>query len=88
MKAGSAQKFTLWQDIGLLVGRVLMGWIFVESGWRKLTGMDAFIASLVNRRVPYATMLGWIGAPVDGIAFAANAALVDWKIVPRVSVPK
>ena len=30
----------------------------------------------------------WIGAPVDGIAFAANAALVDWKIVPRVSVPK
>ena len=65
MKAASAQKFTLWQDIGLLVGRVLMGWIFVESGWRKITGMDAFIASLVNRRVPYATMMGWIGAPVE-----------------------
>ena len=58
MKAAGAQRFTLWQDIGLLVGRVLMGWIFVESGWRKLTGMDAFIASLVNRRVPYATMMG------------------------------
>ena len=77
MKAASAQRFTLWQDIGLLVGRVLMGWIFVESGWRKLTGMDAFIASLVNRRVPYATMLGWIGAPVEffgGLALLLGVA--------------
>ena len=77
MKAASAQKFTLWQDIGLLVGRVLMGWIFVESGWRKVTGMDAFIASLVNRRVPYATMLGWIGAPVEffgGLALLLGVA--------------
>lgn len=73
MKAGSAQRFSLWQDIGLLVGRVLMGWIFVDSGWRKLTGIDAFIASLVNRRVPYATMLGWIGAPVE---FFGGLALV------------
>jgi uncharacterized membrane protein YphA (DoxX/SURF4 family) len=38
--------FTLWQDFGLLVGRMLIGWLFVESGWRKLMGMDAFIASL------------------------------------------
>jgi putative oxidoreductase len=57
--------FALWQDFGVLVGRVLLGWLFVESGWRKLTGMDAFIASLVNRRVPYATVLGWIGAPLE-----------------------
>jgi len=73
MKAAGAQKFTLWQDIGLLVGRVLMGWIFVDSGWRKLTAMDTFIASLVNRRVPYATILGWIGAPVE---FFGGLALV------------
>jgi len=77
MKAAGAQKFTLWQDIGLLVGRVLMGWIFVDSGWRKLTAMDTFIASLVNRRVPYATILGWIGAPVEffgGLALVLGAA--------------
>jgi putative oxidoreductase len=42
-----------------------MGWIFVESGWRKLMGMDAFIASLSNRRVPYATVMGWIGASLE-----------------------
>jgi putative oxidoreductase len=67
----------LWQDFLLLVGRVLMGWIFVESGWRKLMGMDAFIASLVNRRVPYATVMGWIGAPVEflgGLALLLGVA--------------
>ena len=67
----------MWQDFLLLVGRVLMGWIFVESGWRKLMGMDAFITSLVNRRVPYPTVLGWIGAPVEffgGLALVLGAA--------------
>ena len=67
----------MWQDFLLLVGRVLMGWIFVESGWRKLMGMDAFITSLVNRRVPYPTVLGWIGAPAEffgGLALVLGAA--------------
>jgi putative oxidoreductase len=57
--------FPLWQDFLLLVGRMLMGWIFVESGWRKLMGTDAFIASLASRRVPYAGVMGWIGASVE-----------------------
>jgi putative oxidoreductase len=56
---------SLWQDFLLLLGRLLMGWIFVESGWRKLMGMDAFVTSLANRRVPYATVMGWIGASVE-----------------------
>ncbi len=57
------------QDFFLLVGRVLLGWIFVQSGWRKLTNMDAFIStsptSLQNRGVPWATFWGWIGAPLE-----------------------
>ena len=66
MKGAPTQGFsTLWQDFGLLLGRVLLGWIFVESGWRKLMGMDAFVASLASRRVPYATVMGWIGACVE-----------------------
>ena len=77
MKSARPQGVTMWQDFLLLVGRVLMGWIFVESGWRKLMGMDAFIASLTNRRVPYPTVLGWIGAPVEffgGLALVLGAA--------------
>src|SRR6266853_825538 len=58
MRNAGTANFSLWQDFLLLLGRVLMGWIYVESGWRKLTGMDAFIASLVNRHVPYATLIG------------------------------
>ncbi len=27
--------FALWQDFGVLIGRVLIGWLFVESGWRS-----------------------------------------------------
>jgi putative oxidoreductase len=65
--------YSLWQNFLLLAGRVLMGWIFVESGWRKLMGMDTFIAGLVTRHVPYATVLGWIGAAVE---FVGGLALV------------
>jgi putative oxidoreductase len=66
MKGALTQGFSaLWQDFLLLLGRVLMGWLFVESGWRKLMGMDAFAASLANRRVPYATVMGWIGASAE-----------------------
>src|SRR2546423_210414 len=67
---------SLWPNFLLLAGRVLMGWIFVESGFRKLTGMDAFIASLANRRVPYASVLGWIGAAAEffgGLALPPRA---------------
>jgi putative oxidoreductase len=73
MKSLRTPDTSLWQDFLLLVGRVLIGWIFVESGWRKLMGMDAFIASLANRGVPYATVMGWLGAPVE---FLGGLALV------------
>jgi putative oxidoreductase len=62
---------TLRHDFALLVGRVMMGWMFVDAGFRKLTGMDAFIASLANRRVPYANVLGWIGGAVEFIGGVA-----------------
>ena len=65
MKSIRTPDYPLWQNFLLLAGRVLMGWIFVESGLRKLLGMDSFIMSLTNRRVPYAGVLGWIGAAVE-----------------------
>ncbi|TMJ03469.1 MAG: DoxX family protein [Alphaproteobacteria bacterium] len=76
MKSARTPDFTPWQSFLLLAGRVLMGWIFVESGFRKLIGMDGFITSLTNRRVPYASVLGWIGAAVEffgGIAILLGA---------------
>ena len=76
MKSIRTPDYTLWQNFLLLAGRVLMGWIFVESGLRKLLGMDGFITSLTNRRVPQASVLGWIGAAVEffgGLAILLGA---------------
>jgi len=65
MKSLRTPDYSLWQNFLLLAARVLMGWIFVDAGWRKLFAMDGFIQSLATRRVPYASVMGWIGAVVE-----------------------
>jgi putative oxidoreductase len=63
---------TAWQDFLILLGRIMLGWIFVQSGWRKLNDMPAFIkSSLADRGVPMPDVVGYIAAPaefVGGIA--------------------
>jgi putative oxidoreductase len=60
-------------DALLLVGRVLLGSIFVISGYGKLMGLAAFAASLEKNGVPYASMLAPIGA---GVEFFGGLAIV------------
>ena len=51
---------------GLLVlGRILLGGIFVLSGYGKLMGLSAFAASLERNGVPFASFMALIGAPVE-----------------------
>lgn len=53
-------------DLWLLVGRVLMGWIFLYSGWGKLYGgMAGYQGYLKNLGVPSPEFISWIGAPVE-----------------------
>jgi putative oxidoreductase len=54
-----------YRDALLLLGRVLLGGIFVISGYAKVTGVAAFGASLERRGVPAASVLGVIGACVE-----------------------
>ena len=54
-----------WQDFLLLVARLLMGWIFLQSGWGKLMNMSGFVASMPRRGLP--TFLGYIAPPVEFI---------------------
>ena len=49
----------------LLLGRVLMGGIFVQSGFGKLTGLDAFTNMLAQRGVPMPSIWSPIGAAVE-----------------------
>jgi len=52
-------------DVLLLLGRILLGGIFVISGYAKITGVAAFSASLERRGVPASSVLGVIGACVE-----------------------
>src|SRR5215831_16952315 len=89
--ADSGKEPSTWHDFGLLFGRVLLGWLYVESGFGKLVGMDAFIASLANRQVPYPTPFGWLGAPLEffgglalmlgGVTRCAALAMIVFTIV-------
>ncbi len=56
-----------------LLGRILLGGIFVVSGYGKLFGLAAFAASLERRGVPSASTMALIGACVEffgGVAIA------------------
>ena len=52
-----------WTDFLLLVGRVLMGWIFVSSGWRKLMDIPGFVKTMPRRGLP--DFLGYVAPPVE-----------------------
>jgi putative oxidoreductase len=59
---GFAQSSRDWL---LLLGRILLGGIFVLSGYGKLMGLSAFAASLEQKGVPFASVMALIGAPVE-----------------------
>jgi putative oxidoreductase len=64
-----------WGDIICLLGRILIGGIFVQSGFDKLMGLDAFAAGLARRGIPAAVapVLAPIGATVE---FGGGLAMV------------
>jgi putative oxidoreductase len=74
--ASGADRFaTMWQDFILLAGRVLIGWIFVSSGFRKLMDIPAFVATMPRRDLP--EFLGYIAPFVEffgGVLLVAGLA--------------
>ena len=53
------------QDFLLLAARLLMGWIFIQSGWGKLMNIPGFVASMPRRGLP--DFLGYVAPPVEFI---------------------
>jgi putative oxidoreductase len=67
-----------YTDLVLLIGRVLMGGIFVASGYGKVVAVSAFAATLERRGVPFAAIMGVIGAYVEflgGLAIVLGVAV-------------
>src|SRR5262249_40400342 len=56
-----------WHDAILLLGRILIGGIFVQSGFGKLMGLDAFATGLAGRgrSAALVPVLASIGASVE-----------------------
>src|SRR5260370_9791001 len=65
----------VWNDTICLLGRIRIGGIFVQSGFQKLMGLDAFAASLARNGIPaaIAPVLAPIGA---GVEFVGGLAVV------------
>ena len=52
-------------DVVALVGRVIMSWIFISSGFGKITDVTGFATVLAKRGVPAPSFMGWLGAIVE-----------------------
>ena len=64
-----------WRDTMFLLGRIMIGGIFVQSGFNKLMGLDAFATGLARQGIPAAaaSMLAPIGATTE---FVGGLAIV------------
>lgn len=66
---------TSTSDFILLVGRILLGWIFVRSGYGKIFDIPAYAATFPGRGLP--TFLAYIAVPAEffgGIAVILGVA--------------
>jgi putative oxidoreductase len=73
--SGADRLAATWQDFLLLAGRVLIGWIFISSGFRKLMDIPAFVKTMPRRDLP--EFLGYIAPFVEfigGILLVAGFA--------------
>src|SRR5690349_3985266 len=64
------------QDLALLIARILLAAIFVQSGFGKFMALDVFIGNLANQGVPMPQVVGTAGAAVEflgGLAILLGA---------------
>src|ERR1035437_5283810 len=66
-------------DIVLLIGRILLGWLFVRSGYGKLFNIEAVAATFPARGIP--AFLAYTSVPVE---FFGGLALMFGLTTPYV----
>ena len=52
-----------WQDIIILAGRVLLGWIYMQSGFRKIWDMAAVAKTYPSRGLP--EFMAYVATPLE-----------------------
>jgi putative oxidoreductase len=58
-------------DIVLLIGRILLGWVFVRSGYAKMFNIEAVAAGYMSRGIPM--VIAYLAIPVE---FFGGLALI------------
>lgn len=53
----------MWQDFLLLVGRILLGWIFLFYGWGKLGNIPGYAATFPRRGL--AEWMAYVAVPAE-----------------------
>jgi putative oxidoreductase len=61
----------LTRDPVILMGRLMLGWLFFMSGWGKLMNYGATVASLINRGVP-----DWLAHLAPAAEFLGGTLLI------------
>jgi putative oxidoreductase len=61
-------------DILLLIGRILLGWLFLKAGWDKVMNIAGFTAYLTNLKVPNPGFWAWPAA-VSEVVIGATLIL-------------
>jgi putative oxidoreductase len=64
-------------DAWALVGRIMLGWLFIGSGWPKLMNMPGFVAYLTNLKMPAPEFFAWPGMLAElliGVALILGVA--------------
>jgi putative oxidoreductase len=64
---------TSTSDILLLIGRILLGWLFFKAGWDKLMNPKGFVGYLTNLKVPSPEFWAW---PATLAELVIGAALI------------
>lgn len=52
-------------DAFALAGRILLGWLFLTSGWDKFGGISGFAGYLTALKVPAPELFAWIAAIIE-----------------------
>jgi len=52
-------------DLWLLVGRVLLCWVFLATAWGHVNGIGGFVNYLTSLNAPAPQLLAWIGTAAE-----------------------
>ncbi|WP_332814019.1 DoxX family protein [Ramlibacter sp.] len=77
LAAPGAMATTGAQDAAMLIGRVLLAWLFIPAGWAKIAGFSGVVGYISSKGVPLPELCAAIAIALE--IGAGLLLLVGWK---------